>query len=188
MNPPGMPLPADLPPRAARWIEHFRMELIPEEQAWFAPAYRSDEPLPVAGPSRYAGPRSLYNSIHCVITGRYFSGLHRLATDELWHIYAGDPLEMLLLHPDGRGETVILGGDVAAGQRPQFRVPRGVWQGARPLGDEQACTLFGNTMTPGFDYADFEIGYREELQAQYPAFSEEIARLTRAEHQQRPRA
>ncbi|HEX2860293.1 MAG TPA: cupin domain-containing protein [Lacunisphaera sp.] len=176
------------PPLAARWIAHFRMERIPQEQAWFAPAYRSDEQLPRAPGGRYAGQRDLSNSIHCVITREDFSALHRLATDELWHIYAGSPLEMLLLYPDGRGETVVLGSDVLAGQRPQFCVPRGVWQGARPVEGDEACTLLGNSMAPAFDYADFEIGYREELQRQYPAFAPMIAELTRAGHLRRPPA
>jgi len=163
------------------------MERIPQEGAWFSPAYQSDEmlgPGPVA--ARYSGPRRLYNSIHAVVTHDDFSGLHRLATDELWHVYDGHALELLLLFPDGRGERVVLGRDVAAGERPQFLVPRGVWQGARPLGGVDAWTLIGNSMAPSFDYADFEIGYREELQAQFPAFAQQVECLTRAEHIRRP--
>lgn len=175
-----------MPAQAAQWIAHFRMERIPQENAWFSPAHRSDELLPGNPGGRYAGPRELYNSIHCVQTRDDFSAMHRLATDELWHIYVGSPLEMLLLFADGRGEVVILGHDLAAGQHPQFCVPRGVWQGARPIGGDDACTLLGNSMAPAFDYADFEIGYREELQAQYPAFAQQIAELTRVEHLRRP--
>jgi len=183
MNPPRA-----LPSRAARWIAHYHMERIPEENAWFAPAYRSDEELPAMSSGRDEGPRSLYNSIHCVITQDDFSAMHRLASDELWHIYAGDPLELLLLHPDGRGECVTLGSDVLSGQHAQYRVTRGSWMGARPIGGDDACTLLGNTMAPGFDAADFEIGYREELVVQYPAFAGQIAALTRTAHVRRPQA
>ena len=178
----GRPLPAP----AIRLITHYRMEHIPQEGAWFAPAFTSDEILAAGAlPARYAGPRRLYNSIYCVQTWDDFSGLHRLATDEYWHFYDGHPLELLLLLPGGRGERIILGRDVAAGERPQFLVPRGAWQGARPVGGADAWTFIGNSMAPAFDYADFEIGYREELQVQYPAFASQIAALTRAEHVRR---
>lgn len=167
-------------------INRFKMERIPQEGAWFAPTYRSDEHIPIAGPSRYAGPRVAYSAIYCVQTRADFSGLHRLATDELWHFYDGSPIELLLLHPDGRGELLVLGRDLAAGQQPQLLVPRGVWQASRPIGGDEAWSFFGNTLAPGFDYADFEIGYREELTACYPAFAQKIAELTRPEHLRRP--
>ncbi len=176
-----------LPAQACRWIVHFKMERIPQEGAWFAPTYLSEEFVGAGAlAARYPGPRRVYNAIYAVQTHDDFSALHRLATDELWHLYDGSPVEIFLLHPDGRGETVVLGRDVLAGERPQFLVPRGVWQGARPRGGDAACSLIGNSMAPGFDYADFEIGYREELQAQYPAWASQIAAFTRPEFIRRP--
>jgi predicted cupin superfamily sugar epimerase len=106
--------------------------------------------------------------------------MHRLKTDEMWHYYGGDPLELLVLHPDGTGEVVVLGPDVLTGQKVQYVVPGGSWQGARPLGKKgDAYSLFGDTLAPGFEYADFEMGYRDELQRKYPVQSAAIARLTR---------
>ncbi len=171
---------------ARQLIDRFKMERIPQEGAWFAPTYRSTEEVSVAGASRYTGRRVAYSAIYCVQTRDDFSGLHRLATDELWHFYDGQPIGLLLLHPDGRGERVVLGLNLAAGERPQFLVPRGVWQASRPVGGDDAWTFFGNTLAPGFEYADFEIGYREELQAQFPDFAKPIAELTRPEHIRRP--
>jgi predicted cupin superfamily sugar epimerase len=86
---------------------------------------------------------------------------------------------MLQLFPDGTGRTVTLGPDVLAGQHPQLVVPRGVWQGSllEPGGD---FALLGATVAPGFDYADYEAGDREQLTAQYPAFAELIRRLAPA--------
>jgi predicted cupin superfamily sugar epimerase len=169
-------------------IDRFKMERIPQEGAWFAPTFRCDEPVTIAGAgaARYVGSRVAWSAIYCVQTREDFSGLHRLATDELWHFYDGSPIELLLLHPDGRGEIVVLGRDLAAGQQPQRLVPRGVWQASRPLGGAEAWSFFGNTLAPGFEYADFEIGYREELQARYPAFAQKIIELTRPEHAKRP--
>jgi mannose-6-phosphate isomerase-like protein (cupin superfamily) len=115
--------------------------------------------------------------------------MHKLKTDELWHFHIGDPIELLLLHPDGRDEVVVLGVDVLAGQHPQFTVPAGVWMGARPIkATPEAYGFFGTTMAPGFDYADFEPGYRDELQKAYPARKALIAELTRAELATRPTA
>lgn len=175
-----------MPAKARELIAHFQMARIPQEGAWFAPAYRSTEEVTVVGATRYAGARAAYSAIYCVQTRADFSGLHRLATDELWHFYDGHPIELLLLHPDGRGEIAVLGRNLAAGERPLLLVPRGVWQASRPVGGRAAWTFFGNTLAPGFEYADFEIGYRDELQAQYPAFAKQIAELTRPEHARRP--
>jgi predicted cupin superfamily sugar epimerase len=108
-----------------------------------------------------------------------FSALHRLPTDEIWHFYLGDPLQMTLLHPDGTATQVVLGQDLLAGQAVQFVVPRGVWQGTR-LVDGGRWALVGTTMAPGYVTSDYEGGLREALQAQYPQAREEIGRLTRA--------
>lgn len=168
-------------------IDRFGMERIPQEGAWFAPSFRSDESATISGTTRYPGRRDAWSAIYCLQTRDDFSGLHRLATDELWHFYDGSPLELLLLHPNGTGETLLLGRDLVAGQRPQLLVPRGVWQASRPIGGAEAWTFFGNTLAPGFDYADFEIGYRSELTACYPAFASKIAELTRPEHATHPK-
>mgnify|MGYP002144218914 CR=1 FL=1 len=90
-----------------------------------------------------------------------FSDMHRLPTDEIWHFYLGDPIQLLLLHPDGSDELVILGQDVLAGQRVQTVVPAGAYMGARlqPGGE---FGVYGNTMAPGFVLTDFEAGTAEE--------------------------
>ncbi len=176
---------------ARKLIEHFKMTRIPDEGCWFALSYQSADPLPPGSlPARYApAARVAGSAIYALETPADFSALHRLQTDEIWHYYGGAPLELLLLYPDGHGETVTLGPDVLAGQQPQFVVPRGVWQGSRPVGDDpEAYTLFGDTLAPGFDYSDFEPGYRDELQKAYPKFAQPIARLTRPEFATRPAA
>jgi mannose-6-phosphate isomerase-like protein (cupin superfamily) len=94
---------------------------------------------------------------------------------------------MVLLYPDGHGQTIVLGSNVAAGETPQLTVPHGVWQGSAPRAVSPASYSFvGTQLSPAFDYTDFEIGYRDELQRQYPAFSQDIHRLTRAEFAIRP--
>jgi uncharacterized protein len=174
-------------PSAQQLIDYFKMQRIPQEGPWFVPTYRSSETIAGEAASHVTGPHHAYSAIYCLETKPDFSALHRLATDELWHYYGGGPLEMLLLYPDGHGETVVIGPDVLAGQRPQFLVPRGVWQGSRPIGaGDDAYTFFGTTLTPGFEYSDYEQGYRDELQASYPAFAAKIASLTREDSVHRP--
>jgi predicted cupin superfamily sugar epimerase len=107
-----------------------------------------------------------------------FSDLHRLPTDEVWHFYLGDPIELLLLHPDGTDELRVLGHDVLAGQHVQTTVPAGAWMGARvrPGG---SFALFGTTMAPGFVPADFEAADVDDLLRRYPNSRELIEALTR---------
>ena len=104
------------------------------------------------------------------------SALHRLSGSEVYHFYSGDPLQMLLLFPDGTVERPILGVDLAGGHRPSVSVFGGVWQGSETTGE---WSLLGTTMAPGFRPEMFELGHRDELIAEYPSAAVEIRRLTR---------
>jgi uncharacterized protein len=129
-------------------------------------------------PEGIRGPRSIGTAIYYLITPQTFSTLHRLPGTEVFHFYCGDPVVMLQLHPNGMSRTVTLGADLANGQEPQVVVRGRVWQGCRVApGGEWA--LMGTTMSPGFDYADFETGMQDELIAQYPDVAEMIRRYTR---------
>ncbi len=144
------------------------------EGGFFAETYRSDERIAI---DRYGAERTVSTAIYFMVTAESPSRVHRVRSDEIWHVYAGDPLEMLQLHPDGRGERIALGTRIAKGERPQVVVPRGVWQGVRvqPGG---RFGLVGATVAPGFDFADFEMGAREELRSRFPSVAELIDALT----------
>ena len=105
----------------------------------------------------YGGPRRAGTAIYYLLEPGTFSEMHKLKSDELFHFYAGDPVEQIQLFGSGAGERILLGSDLAAGQRPQVVVRRGVWQGAR-LVEGGAWALLGCTVTPGFEYADYEEG------------------------------
>ena len=90
------------------------------------------------------------------------SALHRLPGSEVFHFYLGDPAIMLQLLPDGSSQTVTLGSDLAGGQRPQVVVRGGIWQGCK-LAPGGKFALMGTTMSPGFDYADYENGNCERI-------------------------
>ncbi|HWW92062.1 MAG TPA: cupin domain-containing protein, partial [Vicinamibacteria bacterium] len=97
---------------------------------------------------------------------------------EVYHFYLGDPVELLLLHADGRSELAVLGADLMAGQSVQLVVPRGAWQGSR-LRAGGRLALLGTTMAPGWDALDYEGGEREALIRRYPGEAERIRALTR---------
>jgi hypothetical protein len=150
----------------------------PVEGGFFVETYRSAEVVPGdALPARYRGPRTISTAIYYLLTPHTVSAMHRLATDEVFHFYLGDPVEMLLLRPDGSHRVVVIGTDLEAGQRPQVVVPRGVWQGAR-LRPEGRLALLGTTVAPGFDYADYETGERAALLASHPAARDLVTALT----------
>lgn len=158
-------------------IELLKLQPHPAEGGFFAETYRAAESHPAAAlPERYGQPRAHGTSIYYLLKPGTFSALHRLKSDEIFHFYLGDPVEMLQLHPGGRGERLLLGADLAAGQRPQVVVPHGVWQGSRLLPGGQFA-LMGCTVAPGFDYADYEHGRRAELTAAYPDFRALIEKL-----------
>jgi hypothetical protein len=108
-----------------------------------------------------------------------FSALHRLATDELYHFYVGDPIELHLIDAAGKHRMYLLGSDLAAGQRPQILAPASVWQGSR-LAPGGEWALLGTTMAPAFTAAEFELASREVLFSLFPSLTDIIASLTRA--------
>lgn len=164
---------------AQRIIEQLNLKPLPLEGGYFRETYRSEERIDAAAlPPRYAGERSRCTAIYYLLTPDCFSALHRVKSDEIFHFYAGDPVRMLQLHPEGRGETLTLGGDLDAGHRPQVIVSRGVWQGCR-LAPGGRVALMGTTVAPGFDYDDFELASRPSLFKQFPRFENEIRQLTR---------
>lgn len=159
-------------------IDILSLQPHPEEGGFFCETFRSDEMCGASTLSdRYEGDRCHSTAIYYLLTPETYSHMHKLESDEIFHFYAGDPCEMLQLHPDGTGEVVLLGNDLAAGQRPQVRVPRGSWQGMRLLpGGEFG--LMGCTVAPGFEFVDYAHGTRGDLVSRYPDYEEYVRRLT----------
>ena len=151
------------------------------EGGMFVESYRSVESIPRVGlPARYSGRRSMGTAIYYLLTDdrNSFSALHSLRTDEIYHFYLGDPVEMVLLLPDGKSQRVILGQELMKGQAVQYTVPAGVWQGSQ-LVKGGGFALLGTSMSPGFDPADFTLGDRADLLSRWPGEAERIHRLTR---------
>ena len=156
-----------------------RLEPLAIEGGFFAEAYRSTHRLMNGSlPSCYSGERALATAIYYLLTPDTFSAIHKLRGDEVYHFYLGDPVEMLMLKPDGTAEAILIGPDIAKGMRLQHIVRGGTWQGSR-LAPGGKFALMGTTMSPGFEPQDYEPGKREQLSSAYPAYAPLIAMLTR---------
>jgi predicted cupin superfamily sugar epimerase len=146
------------------------------ERGYFVETYRA--PLVVSG-LPHGGLRVASTAIYFLLTDAdRATYLHRLRSDELFHLYEGGPLDVLLLAPDGGARVARLGSDLATGERPQLTVPAGTWFGTE-LAPGVAHCLWGCTVAPGFEFADFELAEGPELAARYPAEAARIARMSR---------
>jgi uncharacterized protein len=160
-------------PTAAELADLWQLRsLMPQEDVLFTPTYICPDTGPDGKPLGTAMVAMLLPDPSS------FSDMHRLPTDEVWHFYLGDPIELLLLHADGTDELVVLGTDVLRGQQVQTVVHRGTWMGARlrPGGE---YGVYGNTMAPGFVPADFEGTDAAQLIERWPHRRELITALIR---------
>jgi predicted cupin superfamily sugar epimerase len=149
-------------PEVRALIDRYGLRPLPVEGTLFAETYRSSASTAIVALYAVDPPsRSLF---------------HVLTHDEIWHAYAGDSFRLILLHPDGTNEDVVMGCDAEAGQRVQFTVPAGTWQSGELLPGGRFA-LFGCTMAPGFTPDCFRGGQAAELIAGWPARAEDILRL-----------
>lgn len=149
------------------------LEPHPVEGGFYRRTYTSLGHVPLQRGMRPQG-----TAIYYLLEPGTFSEMHVLASDEIFHFYLGDPVEMLQLYEDGSSAVFTLGRDLEAGQHVQLVVPAGVWQGTRLIGDGKVA-LLGCTVTPGFDFADYRGGSYAELAEKWPEEAERIRALTR---------
>jgi hypothetical protein len=163
---------------AAYWVEKYQMQAHPEG-GYFAETYRSAEQIPqVVLPERFSGARSFSTAIYFLLEGHHFSALHRIEADELWHFYAGQPLEVFVIDPDsGVLQIIRLGNNPDAREVFQAMVPAGAWFGSKPA-EGASYSLVGCTVAPGFDFAGFELAERGMMLARFPQHQAVIEKLT----------
>jgi predicted cupin superfamily sugar epimerase len=176
----------DVPLLAADVIAALGLEPHPEG-GFFRETFRATTVVEAA-----QGRRASATTIAFLLTAERPSRFHRLLSDELWVHRGGAPLELWLLEPDGGARSLNLGpvsGEAPLTTRPMARVPAYVWQAARVApalggpGGAAACSAPGWSLatcvvTPGFEYADFELGRRDVLNASWPRAAAVIAELS----------
>jgi predicted cupin superfamily sugar epimerase len=160
---------------AQQVIESLQLSAHPEG-GFYAETFRA-QPLPFELPQR--GVRSASTAIYFLLRQADFSALHVVTSDEQWHHYLGDPLELHCFDPAGLHRRVVLGSALLDGQRPQHVVRAGELQGARVVAGSHGYALCGCSVAPGFDFADFRMPPRSELLARLPAQHELVTALTR---------
>lgn len=165
-------------PAAAYWIK--KLDLVTHiEGGSYSRTYAAPLVIPAAQLSAgHHGPRPASTAIYFLLEKNQFSAMHRIASDELWHFYYGDPLVVYDIDEKGQLTEHLLGNNPDNEESFQCLVSAGHWFGARlQSGGEYA--LAGCTVSPGFDFADFELADRKTLAEQYPKHKALITSLTR---------
>ena len=167
-----------MPDTAQDWIDHLGLEAHPEG-GYYRETYRTDESIPEASlPERFDEARDVATLIYFLLPAESFSALHRIQQDEVWHFYAGAPITLHQIAPDGTYTTQTLGRAVTDGQKLHTVVPAKTWFGATVDVDE-SYGLAGCTTAPAFEFADFELADRAALTETFPQHEGVIQRLTR---------
>ncbi len=153
------------------------LELQPHpEGGYYREVYRSSEKF--VGEGDFPDGRNFGTAIYFLIEEENFSAFHRIHSDETWHFYGGDPLEVIEINNAGELKKTIIGNDILSGQYFQYTVPAGVWFASRVF-EKGNFSLVGCTVAPGFDFRDFEMAIQEKLVNRFPELSDIIKQLTR---------
>jgi len=162
---------------AADYVRAYQMQPHPEG-GFYAETYRSAEQIDRAAlPDRFSGARPFSTAIYFLLEGHHRSMLHRIQADEVWHFYAGGPLNVYVITPSNELSVIRLGNNLEAGEVFQAVVPAGCWFGSKPT-EGVDFSLVGCTVAPGFDFADFDLADRETMLNQFPKWSEVVELLT----------
>jgi predicted cupin superfamily sugar epimerase len=165
-----------MPDEIRYWVDKLQLTAHPEG-GYYRELYRSVEILDnCCLGDTFSGNRNLSTAIYYLLTKGDFSAFHRIKSDEIWHFYAGDSLQLHIIHPDGKYETKIVGNKPFTNLEPSVVVPKACWFAAIPLGE---YALVGCTVAPGFAFEDFELAERQALKKLFPQYSELIESLTR---------
>ncbi len=163
---------------AKYWIDRLQLEPHPEG-GYFRQTYKSKLIIERSGlPPYFDGARAASTAIYFLLEGKNFSAFHRLHSDEMWHFYSGCPVAVHVISLEGKYSKILLGNNPDEGEVFQAVVPAGCWF-ASHVADWKSWALVGCTVAPGFEFADFEMGKREELVVKYPQQRDVVERLTR---------
>ncbi len=152
-------------------INSFQLKPHPEG-GYFKETYRSEESYEVS-----QGIRSACTAILFLLQEGECSHFHRLRSDELWYFHTGGPLELFEITVLGKLKRTVLGLNFSLGERLQYCVPKDHWFASRPLEGEK-YSLVSCTVSPGFEFCDFELATKRELLKLYPQYQGVIEKLS----------
>lgn len=155
------------------------LELLPHpEGGFFKETYRSAGIVASQSLPGFNGDRHYSTAIYFLLQNGDFSAFHRIKSDECWHFYEGGTLLIHIIDEKGNYSCVTLGRKIHEGDVFQFVVPAGCWFASEPASGTD-FTLVGCTVSPGFDFADFEMANAKVLSKDYPQYHALIERLCR---------
>ena len=171
---------------AQYWIRKLELAKHPEG-GFYRVTYTADVKIAAAAlPPGFSGARAVSTAIYFLLSNQeseedgsgHFSAFHRLQSDELWHFHAGSPLVVHSITPEGSYAKLVLGPDAEKGEQFQGCIAAGCWFASAPLYPD-SFALVSCTVSPGFDFADFELAGRDALSAAYPHHRELVEQFTR---------
>ncbi len=165
--------------RISEIVKKLQMNPHPEG-GFYKETYRSKKSVPqkVLG-NEFEGERNYCTAIYFLLTSENFSAFHRIKQDEIWHYYEGSSLYVHVIDLNGEYKRYAVGMDLDHGELPQLIVPAGCWF-ASSVKNNSSYSLVGCTVSPGFDFDDFELAQRKELIQEYPKYEDVITQLTRS--------
>jgi uncharacterized protein len=159
---------------AEYWINKLNLQKHPEG-GFFVQTYKSNK---LVNLPEYDGPRYACTAIYYLLTGEEFSSFHKIRSDEMWHFYTGSSLTLHIIEANGRLNEVRLGADIDKGESFQAVVKSNSWFAAS-VNNNSSYSLVGCTVSPGFDYHDWELGDIETLIKLYSKHKSIIEKYTR---------
>jgi predicted cupin superfamily sugar epimerase len=164
--------------KAEKLIKQFDLQQHPEG-GWYRQTYKSTELISASTlPKRFIGDRAFSTAIYFLVEKGNFSAFHKIKSDECWHFYAGDPLNVYIIDQKGDLKVITLGNELNNEQTFQYIVPANCWFASRPAPGSEYCFV-GCTVAPGFEFEDFELANKEALSAMYPQHANIISELCR---------
>ncbi|WP_323758020.1 cupin domain-containing protein [Roseivirga sp.] len=163
---------------AEYYIEKLNLLAHPEG-GYYAENYRSEESIKKSAlPNHYPSARTFGTSIYFLLTPNSVSNFHRLNSDEIWHFHDGGGACIHMLSPGGNLVSKTIGKDLEKGEQFQVVIPKHHWFAAEIIRGD--FILVGCTVSPGFEFEDFELADRSTLASAYPDHKTLIKRFTKA--------
>lgn len=161
-------------------IEKLNLKPHPEG-GYYCENYRSKGSIPKeALNEKYSGKRQYATAIYFLLTSGFFSAFHRIKQDEIWHFYDGSPVRIHMISEQGEYSKVVVGRNLNNNEVPQYVVKGGVWFAAEVV-EKNSFSFVGCTVSPGFDFQDFEMPKRQFLIDKFPDLKEVILKFTNSD-------
>jgi hypothetical protein len=162
--------------KAKYYIQKLQLNKHPEG-GYYREIYRSGEIISIDAPKNNLK-RNFSTSIYFLLEGAQISKFHRLKSDELWHFYDGGSVKVYVIDGKGKLNEIVLGRKTEEGEIFQTVIKKNNWFAAEVM-NKRSFSLIGCTVSPGFDFSDFELANREDLLECFPKYKSLILKFTK---------